>query len=123
MIDPPVVNTGGTVAFLGTGCENESTVTFVVEPLDLELGETSPVDGGDFYLADVVITLEPGVYPVTAVKGDCTGDGLVDIADLFALMSWFVTGIILEPLDAVELDGEQGITLGDAEVLRAYLFP
>ncbi|MGI9602576.1 MAG: hypothetical protein ACR2QE_11870 [Acidimicrobiales bacterium] len=70
VIDPPVINTGGTVSMLGTGCEGEPAVVFTIEPLGITLGETTPDTNGDFFLPDVTLALQPGVYPVTATCGD-----------------------------------------------------
>ncbi len=70
VIDPPVVHTGDTVSMLGTGCEGDPTVVFTIEPLGITLGETTPLDNGDFFLPNVVLDLAPGVYPITATCGD-----------------------------------------------------
>lgn len=70
VIDPPVINTGGSVSMLGTGCEDTSSVVFTIEPLGITLGETTPDTNGDFFLPDVTLDLAPGVYPVTATCGD-----------------------------------------------------
>lgn len=86
IVDPPVINSGSEIALLGTGCEGESSVVFTIEPLGITLGETTPDPNGDFYLPNVPIDLDPGIYPITATCGDLilvaqitvlAGDGLL----------------------------------------------